>query len=286
MTLFAYCKIDGGGAVKRIPITSPVQQRMRSIFLEQEVEFRAGRTSEVAFDGDWAPDDDELLTLEVPPEVANVVRASTGNALSLPTIDVSNFEAENIRALFIVEEASGKSRLLVQRFTSMQELNRKRALLLHNNSFRELSEPAFTIGVSLCCVIEDDLIKFDSFSNLRSIFNLTTPYQQATDADIDEIARHSSIDIQDLPTFKSEASQTLRKLVHKVLASGVLDAHSPQDIKRKAAAAGLNLQLRGGVLQVPADKTLARHLFRFLDDGLYEAALSRKRYVTNSKKAI
>jgi len=286
MTLLAYCKNAQGNVVKRIPMTNPVQNRLEAVFLSQEVAFRAGRPNEVAFDGDWNPDEDELLTLDISPEVSAVIDAANGNALALPVIDTAHFEAENIKALITVASNGAATRLLVQRFTAMQLLNRRRALLLHNNNFRELNEPAFTIGTSLSCIIENGLIKFDSYHNLRAIFDLIEFYQEATDADIDTIAAHASINIVDLNTFKDEATQTLRKLIHKVLNSGVLDNHTPKEIQKKAAATGLNLTINNGVLQVPDDKVLARQFFRFLDDSLYEAALSGKRYVTNSKKAI
>jgi len=286
MTLLAYCKTNNGNAVKRIPMTNPVQNGLEALFLNQENAFRAGRPNEVAFDGDWNPDEDELLTLVVSQEVTDIIAVATGNALALPVIDTAHFEAENIRALFTVAGNDGAQRLLVQRFTGMQMLNRKRALLLHGNNFRELTEPAFTIGSSLCCVVENGLIKFDSYHNLRAIFDLTEFYQEATDADIDTIAAHASINIAHLDAFKDEATQTLRKLVHKVMHSGVLDQHTPQDIQAKAASTGLVLALDNGVLQVPDDKALARQFFRFLDDSLYEAALSGQRYVTNSKRAI
>ncbi|ESQ79293.1 DUF4868 domain-containing protein [Asticcacaulis sp. YBE204] len=286
MTLLAYCKTNNGNAVKRIPMTNPVQNGLEALFLNQENAFRAGRPNEVAFDGDWNPDEDELLTLVVSQEVANIIAVATGNALALPVIDTAHFEAENIRALFTVAGNDGAQRLLVQRFTGMQLLNRKRALLLHENNFRELTEPAFTLGASLCCVVENGLIKFDSYHNLRAIFELTEFYQEATDADIDAIAAHASINIAHLAAFKEEATQTLRKLIHKVMYSGVLDQHTSQEIQTRAAATGLALVLDNGILQVPEDKALARQFFRFLDDSLYEAPLSGQRYVTNSKRAI
>jgi hypothetical protein len=286
MTLLAYCKTAQGNVVKRIPVTNPVQVGLENLFIDQEATFRNGRPNEVNFDGDWKPDDDELLTLDVTPEVDVLIAAAAGNALALPTIDTANFDAENIKALFTRAGNDGAMRLLVQRFTAQQLLNRRRALLLHNNNFRELTEPAFTLGTSLTCIVENGLIKFDSYHNLRAIIDLTEFYHEATDEDIDQFAAHGSINITDIDAFKNDATQTIRKLVHKVLNSDVLNAHTPQDIQTKAAETGLNLTLQNGVLEVPEDKALARQFFRFLDDSLYEAALSGQRYVTNSKRAV
>ncbi|WP_223479041.1 hypothetical protein [Oricola indica] len=286
MTLLAYCKNAQGNVVKRIPMTNPVQQDIEALFTNQEASFRANRPNEVAFDGDWNPDDDELLTLDVMPEADVLIQAAAGNALALPVIDTANFEAEGIKAIFTSAGNAGAMRLRIQRFTGQQLLNRRRALLLQNNNFRELAETAFTLGTSLTCVIENGLIKFDSYHNLRAIFDLTVFFEEATDDDIDDLSAHASLNIADLDTFKGDATQTIRKLVHKVLNSGVLDQHTPHEIQQKAAGAGLALALNNGVVEVPQDKALARQFFRFLDDGLYEAPLSGQRYMTNSKRAI
>lgn len=286
MTLLAYCKNSQGNVVKRIPMTNPVQQGVEALFANQEGSFRAGRPNEVAFDGDWNPDEDQLLTLDVMPEADTLIQAATGNALALPVINTANFEAEGIKAIFTSTGNAGAIQLRVQRFTGQQLLNRRRALLLQNNNFRELAETAFTLGTSLTCIIENGLIKFDSYHNLRAIFDLTEFFEEATDDDIDGLSVHASLNIADLDAFKGDATQTIRKLVHKVLNSGVLDQHTPQEIQQKAADAGLALALNNGVVEVPQDKALARQFLRFLDDGLYEAPLSGQRYMTNSKRAV
>jgi hypothetical protein len=286
MTLLAYCKNNQGNAVKRIPMTNPVQQGLENLFADQENNFRVNRPNEVEFNGDWKPDEDELITLDVTPEVNLLVQAAEGNALALPVIDTANFESEGIKAIFTSTGNVGATRLRIQRFTGQQLLNRRRALLLQNNNFRELYETAFTIGTSLACVVENGLLKFDSYHNLRAIFDLSEFFEEATDEDIDEFSAHASISIQDVVAFKGSASQTIRKLVHKVLNSDVLSDYTPQEIQQGAAAVGLGINLNNGAIEVPDDKALARRFLRFLDDGVYEAPLTGNRYVTNSKKAI
>ncbi|WP_372529319.1 hypothetical protein [Parvularcula marina] len=256
------------------------------MFLDQEARLKNARPNETDFDGDWKPDEDELLVLDNSDEVTDVVNAAIGNAVALPRINTTNFENEQIKALITCEGAAGAERLLIQRFTGQQLLRRKRAYLLDGNNFRELDEAAFTLGSSITCIVEDGELKFDSYHNLRAIFDVVDFYEEATDADIDTIAAHASINIPDVDGFKDDATQTIRKLVHKVMNSGVLDAHTSQEIHDRAADTGLTIDLINGVLQVPDDKALARQFFRFLDDSLYEAALSGQRYVTNSKRAI
>lgn len=286
MNLLALCKNNNGIEIKRVPLTGPLQTELQAVFGQQETAFRADRPNEVDFDGDWKPDDDELLVLDSTPDADTMLQAVNANALALPSIDIANFDSENIRALFVGVGNDGAKRLLVQRFTAQQRLNRRLAVFLRQNNFQRLTDPAFTIGTNLTCVIENGKIKFNSYSNLRMIFDLTNLYEEATDEDIDNFAAHASLNMADLNAFKGQASQTIRKLIHKIGSEGILDQHSVADIQSKAQEAGLALTIANGQIQVPQNQTLARQFLRFLDDSLYEAPLSGQRYVSNSKRAI
>lgn len=256
------------------------------IFSDQEAAFRADRPNEVAFDGDWNPDDDEILVLDATAEANAMVAAASGNVLALPAINAGNFDAENIKALFIGVNTGAGLRLLVQRFTAAQVLSRKFAVIANNNQFNQITDPAFNLATSLTCIIEGGQIKFESYHKLRAVIDVVEFFAAATDDDIDDFAGHASIVIADVPGLKALVTQTERKLIHKLASSGVLDAHTPQDIQTKANATGLAVNIANGQIVFPTDKQEIRRLLRFLDDSLYEAALSGQRYVTNSKRAI
>ena len=284
MNLLAFCRNGDEYEIKRVPLTNAVQQSLLSVLLQQETAFRDERPEEVEFSGDWKPDDNELLVLSATPEAEAMLDAAEGNALALDEIDSPNFSQENIKALFVAVEEGGQTKILVQRFTAGQLLDRKFSLLLGNNSFKQLTDPAFSIATKLTCIIENGQIKFDSYSNVRSIFDLMEFYQEATDEDIDDFGAHVSLEIEDMDVFKGQATQTTRKLIHKIVSSGVLDAHSAAEIQQKAEETDLELTLDDGKIVIPNDKKEALNFLHFLNDGLYEAALSGRRYVTNSKR--
>lgn len=287
MNLLALCRDANGVSIKRIPMDGALQNPVMQIFANQEAAFRAGRPNEVAFDGDWNPDDDELLVLNATAEANAMVAAATGNVLALPTINAANFGAESIKALFVGVNAGGGVRLLVQRFTAAQILGRNvLAVIANNNQFSRITDPAFNLATSLTCIVEGGQIKFESYHKLRAVFDVVEFFAAATDDDIDDFAGHASIAIADVPALKELVTQTERKLIHKLASSGVLDAHTPQQIQARANATGLAVNLVNGQIVFPADKTEIRRLLRFLDDSLYQAPLSGLRYVTNSKRAI
>lgn len=286
MNLLALCRYANGIAIKRIPLNGALQNPVMQIFSDQEAAFRANRPNEVAFDGDWNPDDDEILVLDATAEANVMMAAASGNVLALPTINAANFDAENIKALFVGVNAGGGLRLLVQRFTAAQVLSRKFALIASNNQFNQITDPAFNLATSLTCIIEGGQLKFESYHKLRAVFDVIEFFAAATDDDIDNFAGHASIAIADVPALKELVTQTERKLIHKLASSGVLDAHTPQQIQARANATGLVVNLANGQIVFPNDKQEIRRLLRFLDDSLYQAPLSGLRYVTNSKRAI
>jgi len=286
MNLLALCRTDDGIQIKRVPVTNGLQTELNAVFTQLESTFREGRPNEADFNGDWKPEEDELLILNATEEADAMFQAASGNMLALPAIDTANFEDENIRALFTSRNQNGNMRLLVQRFTSHQRLNRSFSVFLNNNHFEKLTEPAFTIGNKLTCIIEGGRIKFDSYSNLRMIFNLTEYFQEATDEDIEDFAAHSSLNLENLDAFKEHANQTVRKLVHKIRFEGILDKHTVSEIQQKAQETGLTLNIVDKKISLPQDPKLIRQFLNFLNDNLYEAPLSGQRYVTNSKRAI
>lgn len=287
MNLLALCRDANGITIKRIPMDGALQNPVMQIFADQEAAFRAGRPNEVAFDGDWNPDDDEILVLNATAEANAMVAAASGNVLALPTLNAANFGAESIKALFVGVNVGGGVRLLVQRFTAAQILGRNvLAVIANNNQFSRITDPAFNLATSLTCIIEGGQIKFESYHKLRAVFDVVEFFAAATDDDIDDFAGHASIAIADVPALKELVTQTERKLIHKLASSGVLDAHTPQQIQARANATGLAVNLVNGQIVFPADKAEIRRLLRFLDDSLYQAPLSGLRYVTNSKRAI
>ena len=286
--LFAACRTDNGLIAKRIRLDNNVQQAVEEIFAEQEARFRKGIVEEVNFDGRWKPDNDQVLTIDVNVLSDGQIFSNTINAnpVSIPGMDTARFDEQDIKAIFTGISANGSEKILVQQFSARQMLSRKFSLLHDGNAFRRLTDPAFTLDTSLTCIVEEGRIKFRSFHKMRAILNLVDVYRVATDQEVQDFANHSSFDIADINAFNQTIDQTSRKLIHAIQNSGVLNDHSVNDIKEAAASVGLNLTINNGRISMPTNRAEIKNLLRFLDDGLYEAPLSRRRYVTNSKRPV
>jgi hypothetical protein len=282
--LFALCRQNGAIIIKRVSVTQQVQDKIEGIFQQQATAFQEGITEEIAFGSDWKPDPDELMVMDAPNETQIIVQALDGNPLGLPILNAANFIGEGIKSLFVAVGDGAAKRVLMQLFTAQQILARRFSLLLHGDTFQELTAPAFTFENNLVAIIEDGKLKFKSFHLVKRIFELNQFYQEASDQQIDSFCSHGTLSVGDVNGFKVVADQGIRKLVFAVTKTGILDALSVDDIVTKANSLGLNVQVGDGKIVMPTDKKSIKQILRFLDDGIYEASLTAKRYITNSKR--
>jgi hypothetical protein len=283
--LYALCRLEGQLVVKRVKITQPVQLKIEGIFQTQAAIFLDGVSEEIEFGGDWKPDSDEVLVMDIPQEANVIAAALDSNPVSLPTVDAVNFQAESIKALFTAFQ-NGHRRIFIQLFTAQQILARRFSLVLDKDTFKELTEPAFTLDNSIVAIIENGKLKFKSFFNMKKIFRLNEFYQEATDQQVDAFCGHDSIHVHDPVSFKVVADQNMRKLIHAVSKTNVLDTYQVEDIAAKAKSLGLQIRVENDKIVIPPDRKSVKQILRFLDDGIYEASLSAKRYVTNSKRLL
>lgn len=284
--LFAACRTDNGLIARRVRLDNNVQQAVEAIFADQEARFRNGIAEEVDFDGKWTPDEDQVLTIDMPQDGQVFIDTINANPVAIPDIDTAHFDEQNIKAVFTGTAANGAAKVLVQQFSARQMLSRKFSLLQDGNAFRRLTDPAFTLDTSLTCIVEGGKIKFKSFHKMRAILNLVEIYRAATDQEVQDFADHASFEVADVDAFMQTADQISRKLIHAIQSSNVLDNYTVNDIEAAANAVGLVVATNNGRIVMPAGRADIKKLLRFLDDGLYEAPLSGNRYVTNSKRPV
>jgi len=285
--LYAACGTADGLAAKRVPLNKAVNGEVMRLFDQQEESFRSGVTSEVPFDGAWNPEPEEFLVLDLPEEASIFTTAVSSNPASLQLIDTGRLADENIKALFVpAGRESPAGTVLIQNFSAGQLLSRKFALLEAENAFRRLNNEAFTLDTSITAIIENGLIKFKSFHKLRTIISLSQAYREATNQEVQEFVNHGFLHADEPDQIVDLADQTVRKLIHGIIASGVLDTHSVREIQSAARNTGAPVNMENGRLKLPAERNELKLFLRFLDEGMYLGPLSHQRYIANSKRRV
>jgi hypothetical protein len=284
--LLAICRPNETLQVKRVKTTPGVQEALAAAFTTQEQQFNEGVTTEIPFDGGWKPDKHEVLIAGSTPEMKAVWEASLQNITALTELNAANFQSEAIKGLAVVAGNAGNRRLLIQTFSARQILERSFAFVLDGDTFRKLSEPAFTLGSNVCALLDENSIRFKSYSNVRMIFDLLSLYTEASDSQIEHFAQHASLSVADVNAFKGVADQGIRKLVNAISSKGVLDAYDVGAIVSAASSHGFPVSTHQGKIIVPANRADAKKLLHFLDEGFYRGAMTGTPYITNSKRQM
>ena len=284
--LFAACRTDKQLVVKRVRLDDTVQGQVEKIFTEQEEQFRANVNAEVPFDGSWKPDENEFLTIDVPQEAAIFEESLNVNPTSIEDVNVNAFSDEGIKALFTGDSMNGATKVLVQRFTSQQMLEKKFALLLTGNAFCRLSDSAFTLDSSLTCIIEDGKIKFKSYPKLRSIIKMKEIYRAATDDEVRDFANHNNLKIMNIEKFVADTNQSIRKLIHAIVSNNILTNVSATLIKQEAFRTNLSVDVQNDKIIMPTEPKEINDLLLFLNERRFFGPISRQTYITNSRRPI
>lgn len=287
---FALIKDDSGSCqIKRVRVNQSLQTELIQIFEDQRVLFEQGVDTEVNFNGDWKPDSNEVLTIDDIDESALMKNAINDNASSFSDVVISNFANEPIKAIFTGLTTNGQTKVLVQKFSSRQALSLNQLPLIKmqtGNTFVKTTDDIFTIDNKLVAIIEDNKTKFKSFHNARMVFDLSEFYKEATDEDLTQMAQHASLEIADLANFIAEADTQVRKMVHSIESSAVLDNYTVTQISTAAANfSDISIVVNNGKITLPSDKKELKEVLHFLLEDIYKGPLSGSDYLTNSKRA-
>lgn len=288
---FALIKDDGGSCqIKRLRVNQSLQNELIEIFNTQRSRFEQGVDTEIAFNGDWKPDSNEIMTLENLDESELMVNAINANASSFPDLDISNFSDEPIKALFSGFKENGRTTVLVQKFTSRQALSLAELPIIKmqtGNTFVKTTDTLFTIDNKLVAIIENEKTKFKSFHNARMVFELTEYYKEATDEDLNNLSQHSSLEITSLENFMDIADSQIRKMAHSIQNSQVLDTYSVSDIATAASSfPDIRINVNNGKIILPEDKKELKEVMHFLLEDIYRGPLSGNEFLTNSKREL
>lgn len=287
---FALTKTENNLEIKRIRVNQDLQSELVQLFENQIFRFDEGVDTEVDFNGDWKPDANEVLIIEGINEASMLVDAINANGSSFPDLNLTNFNNEPIKAIFTGVKSGNITKVYIQKFSSRQALSLNKLPIIKmqtGNTFVKSSDDIFTVDNKLVAIIENNKTKFKSFHNLRMVFDLSHFYQEATDDDLQELSQHNSLEVGNLNLFIEQADTQVRKMVHTISQTCVLDNYSVVDIQTAAQGfPSVPIVISNGKIQLPGDKKSLKEVLHFLLEDIYKGALSGSSYLTNSKRSI
>ena len=285
-TFYAFCRTDGENSIYRIPITAGVQRELEQLFESQEQSFLANRDEEVAFNGDWKPESNQLLVIENGELARPFFLTFERNPTAYEQLDIGQFGNAGIKGIFTRSSAED-NRILLQRFQTSQYLQRGRFTLTFNNErFGKFLDQGFALDTRLTAIVENNSFKFVNFSNLRTIIPIQGHFRAATEEEVNSFKQCDLFYVQDEHCFDSAMDEESRKIIRRITRSDVLNDYNANEIRDRADGVGLEIESRDERLVLPSDKREIKTILRFLDESVYKGVFTDRTFETNSKRRI
>jgi hypothetical protein len=280
-TLFAAIE-NNGLTIRRIPLNDAVHDAVEDLFIQQGVLFSRGIADIIDFTGDWKPDDDELLSMPTPQSAAPLVEAVAGNAVAIPNISGPELQGGNIKAVFVGVE----QQILIQKFTRSQIIDRNRFLFLQGERFNRVDNSGFALKERLACRIEGGRLQFQSFHDVKSIFDLGDFYRESTREERTAFLTHDLFAPVDAASFERLSNQTISRLINLAGSMGALDRVDATRLQAHGQQTGMNVNVVDGRVTLPTTSRELKELLQLLTDRRYVAPISEQTYVANSVRRV
>lgn len=287
-TLFAYTR-DPAQRIVRFAVDQDVQEKLTH-YLEDQVSYFERTRESFPFDGKYKPDEDETLVIEEFEDIDNLSKAVEA-PLDIPVADPQEFAFDQIRALFFGRrEADGSITTYLQHFDRRKLITDTGFSIFHSkNVYKRIEGTGLTLDTRITAKLTGKRLEFASFFLVRQMFDMTSYYEEATDADIHEFAKLPHVSVTDQAALIEVSDTWVRRKFWLIKQSGILERVALADIKLIAAEFGIAADytnIDGAEhLQLPVDKRQLKTLLRFLDEDYYKSPLSKTNFVTNSKRA-
>ena len=279
--LLAICGQKTHPQLKLVPMNDPLQDDVTAIFREQEQEFRVG-CIERDFNQNWTPDENEISIVDIPADTQVFADILEAHTTLMDGIDHFDIEQDQIKALAMTISEQGSNRILVQRFTKSQMLDRRFVMLMSRGTYTGIDETAFRIDHRLVCIVENGMIKFKNYRFLGGFIDTSTIVREATREEVNEFIGNDLFEVVHPQEFHTVLNSIGRGKIHTILDRGLLDHKDSATLANSANAAGLNVRVRGNKIVMPSRSAEINDLLHFLNDGRYVGPVSNRPMMANS----
>ncbi|MEM5778052.1 MAG: DUF4868 domain-containing protein [Candidatus Aenigmatarchaeota archaeon] len=282
LNLIAMVKENNNISFKRVNLTSGLQNEITSHFLnlKQKVE----ENERVEFNIEYKLDKNQIWEIKSFKLDENIVNA-VKNPLGLKS--VTETDIDKIKALFCGKWEEKEKFILFQTFDIRKLIYRKGInIIFDRNTFDKLKKPVIIIANSIEAIFEENNLVFKSFTNAKKIFdNLKDYFREATDEELREFSEKEIIDLEDKIYFTENADSEVRKSIALIKSSGVLEKDFSK-IHKAANKFGLKeyFDKKNKKIKFPRDKKEIKTILKFLNEDIFEAPITERKFITNSKR--
>ncbi len=286
--------MDSNVATKilRIELDSNASSMINTIFNDQKLHFESHHSTVIDFYAGYTPSYNECFKLSNFNESAALIDAVTRNT-AIPVWDPKVIDVNHIKALFVGIASSQNNNLIaIQTFNKKQILDTSKSFVMKligsANTFSKADNVGFNLDDKLVAIINGSDIFFRSFFKLRSIFDMSNYFAEATDKEVNDFAMHSVFEVPLGFKLDTVADTVIRTKVTLINKSGTLNNQTISKLKMAAKKINFPLQtnLTGGVEKIvmPQEKKAIKALLDFLDEDIFTSEITQTIYKSNSKR--
>ncbi len=275
--------------ILRVDVDAITQKNICITFSEALNSLTTDKTR-VVFDGSYKPNDDEFLTIENF-QLLDDIKDAIRDPIGVKAFQRSDGEFPEIKAVFVGERnENGESELFsvaFQRFRKEQYISTKwYNLFFDNNTFIQEKRFGISIADGIDCFYTNGELQFSSFYFARQIFDLAEYYRSATDSEVDSFSTSDKLNLEDVVAFHSMANTWIRRKIAMINDSQVLTNYSAAEIKKRAKAVGVEIDVKDKKVIIPNEKEKVKIILGFLDEEAYKGPFSQNTYLANSKRQV
>ncbi|HFV0685882.1 TPA: Kiwa anti-phage protein KwaB-like domain-containing protein [Escherichia coli] len=294
MALFAVIDNTIATRIVRVELDATASTSVTAIFQQQRQYFESHHNNMIPFYAGYTPKHSECFEIQNLTDSARLIDA-VNRPTAVPIWDPSQIDIGYIKALFVGVDAPANPNIIaLQTFNKKQILDTSKSffgkLFASKTTFSKANSIGFNVDDKLVAIIINDTIRFKSFFNLRSIFDMSSYFSAATDQELNAFSQLSVFSTPQGFDLKSVADTVIRNKVTLINQTGMLTPQNMSKFKSEAAKVNFPLQtiIVGGVEKIvmPSSKKEIKALLDFLEEDIWVSGISGRRFKSNSKRPI
>lgn len=235
---------------------------------------------EIPFNGQYKPDDDEVLKIEG-------FKISFKDKLTIDCgILSTEDEIDKIKSLIFY---FNENKIAFQTFDSRKIIQPdKWNLFLSNQTFSKLNKKGISIDKKIDVLFKEGNLLFYSYHNASKIFsNLSNYYREITEKELDEILKSNNIEFEQEFSYEILNSR-MRKKLFLIKKNNIFEEvkKNYEIVKNYASKFELVSYFEKDKIIFPKDKGKLKKLIDFLNEDLFESPISKALFETNSKRKV
>ena len=275
---------------RRVQLSQGLHTELNEQLIKQADRLLSSELERVDYCGDFTPGDDEVLIIKnymMPDELQGLLKPSANT----PPLDDNVLTNGGIGAL-IANVQTGSSNIWVgQVFNQNQVLNKSQIRFYwQKGAYTRMENAAVIFGRRADVVWSDGSLYFANFAHARRILPLEDYYAEASQEQLEEFLELDRIAVNDKDSFFKLVDKPMRKKIALILKTQAFK-HAEWD-RVETAARTLYPELilfspdGANSIILPTEKKALQAVLAFMNEDVFEGALTQTPYRTNSKRKV